>query len=213
MKKLAMLGAGGLGKTAADAALLNGWDSVLFFDDDDALKDRLGPMKSHGNTSYLIANLSNFDGVHVSIGNNKDRRQKFLELDKTSAPIVSIIHPTAVICKTAKIEDGSLLLANTTLNSSALIGRGVIMSHATGIDHDCNIGDFVLFSPACNLAGAVNVGNDVTIGIGSIFINNINVGDRAIIGAGSVVTSDIPSDTLSYGVPCKVSKKLVHELS
>ena len=87
------------------------------------------------------------------------------------------------------------------------------MSHATGIDHDCNIGDFVLFSPACNLAGAVNVGNDVTIGIGSIFINNINVGDRAIIGAGSVVTSDIPSDTLSYGVPCKVSKKLVHELS
>jgi hypothetical protein len=29
-----------------------------------------------------------------------------------------------------------------------------------------------------------------------------------ILGAGSIVVSDIPSDTVSYGVLCKVAKKL-----
>ena len=31
---------------------------------------------------------------------------------------------------------------------------------------------------------------------------------NAVIGAGSLVTKDIPANTLAYGVPCRVIKKL-----
>ena len=46
------------------------------------------------------------------------------------------------------------------------------------------------------------IGGDVTICPG------VTIGDRVVIGAGSVVTRDIPSDTLAFGSPCKVVRKL-----
>lgn len=34
------------------------------------------------------------------------------------------------------------------------------------------------------------------------------IGDNVTIGAGSVVTSDIPSDSLAFGQPCRVQRSL-----
>jgi acetyltransferase-like isoleucine patch superfamily enzyme len=39
----------------------------------------------------------------------------------------------------------------------------------------------------------------------------VTVGDGAVTGAGSVVTKDIPPDSLVYGAPATVRKKLGEE--
>jgi len=34
----------------------------------------------------------------------------------------------------------------------------------------------------------------------------ITIGENSLIGAGSVVTKDIPSNSIAYGIPAKISK-------
>jgi acetyltransferase-like isoleucine patch superfamily enzyme len=53
-------------------------------------------------------------------------------------------------------------------------------------------------------AGGIVVGDDAWIGTGVIVLDGVRIGCGAVIGAGSVVTSDIPDDAISMGVPARV---------
>ncbi|SQG83205.1 CpsI [Streptococcus uberis] len=50
------------------------------------------------------------------------------------------------------------------------------------------------------------IGNNVWIGDGAVIQKGVTVGDGAIIGANSVVTKNIPSKTISVGIPAKPKK-------
>lgn len=52
------------------------------------------------------------------------------------------------------------------------------------------------------------IGNSVLIGANAVIIGNVRIGDNSIIGAGSVVTKDIPANSVAFGVPAKVIKKI-----
>jgi acetyltransferase-like isoleucine patch superfamily enzyme len=84
------------------------------------------------------------------------------------------------------------------------------------------IGNDVTFSPHVKLfaightynnfgledfAAPITIGNNVWIGANSTILPGVKIGDGAIIGAGSLVLKDIPSGTVSFGVPTKVVKQ------
>ena len=54
----------------------------------------------------------------------------------------------------------------------------------------------------------VVIENYVFIGARSIVCKGVRIGSRSIIAAGSVVVSNIPSDCIAGGNPCKVIKKI-----
>ncbi|WP_300700196.1 sugar O-acetyltransferase [Bacteroides sp.] len=54
----------------------------------------------------------------------------------------------------------------------------------------------------------ITVGKNVWIGGGTIILPGVTIGDNTTIGAGSVVTSNIPSDVVAVGNPCRVIKQL-----
>lgn len=54
----------------------------------------------------------------------------------------------------------------------------------------------------------IHIGRNVWIGSGVQVMPGITIGDNSVIGAGSVVTSDIPSDVVAYGVPCRVVRHI-----
>lgn len=58
------------------------------------------------------------------------------------------------------------------------------------------------------LAAPVTIGDDVWIAAGCVICPGVTIGSGAVIGAGSVVTSDIPADTLAYGVPCRAIRPI-----
>lgn len=86
------------------------------------------------------------------------------------------------------------------------------------IGDDCFIGPNVSVYTACHStdpverntrqewAKPVTVGNNVWIGGSVTILPGVTIGDNVTIGAGSVVVSDIPSDTVAVGNPCKVIK-------
>ncbi len=88
------------------------------------------------------------------------------------------------------------------------------------IGDDCFVGPNVSIYTACHStdpeernsrqewALPVNIGNNVWIGGSVTILPGVTIGDNVTIGAGSVVVSDIPSDSVAVGNPCKVIKKI-----
>jgi maltose O-acetyltransferase len=58
------------------------------------------------------------------------------------------------------------------------------------------------------LLGRVKVGNCVSIGTNATVLPKVTIGDNVIIGAGSVVTRNIPDNSLAFGVPARVKRRL-----
>ena len=54
----------------------------------------------------------------------------------------------------------------------------------------------------------VHIGDHTWIGGNVTILPGVHIGKRCVIGACSLVTSDIPDDSLAYGSPCRVIRKL-----
>lgn len=74
--------------------------------------------------------------------------------------------------------------------------RNPYFNEKTGRTTDKEYGTPITIGDNCWIAGNVTVCAGVTIGEG------------CVIGAGSVVTRDIPANSLAFGNPCRVSRKI-----
>lgn len=201
--RLALLGASGHGKVVADAALLDGWREVDFFDDAWPGVSSVGPWSVIGNSQCIIDNISKYDGVIVAIGDNVIRLEKLTLYEELGLPLVTIIHPSSVISQYARIGKGTVVCAGAIINPFAEIGCGSIINTAATIDHDCKIADGVHVSPGAHLGGGVQVGKSTWIGLGASVKQCIRIGEDSIVGMGAVVVRDVPSGVTVVGVPAR----------
>ncbi len=201
MNKLAILGASGHGKVAAEIAELSGWEKVVFFDDAWPRKSRNEHWQVEGSGQMLLNRLADFAGVFVAIGDNSIRHTKQTLLASRGAPLVSLIHPQTVVSKYAQIDEGTLVVAGAVVNPFARIAAGCIINSGATIDHDCRLGNSVHVCPGANLAGGVTVGARTMIGIGAKIIQEIEIGSDAVIGAGAVVIKRVENNSVVVGSP------------
>jgi len=190
--RLTIIGASGHGKVVADIAKLNGYDVIVFLDDDENLTT-CGGYSVVGRTDQVI------DGdVFVAIGNS-DIRERFSRDRK----LITLVHPNAIIASDVEIGEGTVVMAGVVINAGTKIGRGCIINTSSSIDHDCMIGDYVHIAVGAHLAGAVSVGKKTWIGAGATVSNNVDICSNCMIGAGAVVIKDITESGTYIGVPAK----------
>lgn len=197
MKQLIIIGASGHGKVAADCAVKNGYENIVFLDDDMSVV-HCGKYKVVGRSKEA----ENLPGdVIIAIGNAGSRRR--IQTSIAENRLATLIHPEAVIGDDVEIGAGSIVMAGAVINSGSRIGKGVIVNTSSSIDHDCMIGDFVHVAVGAHLAGSVSVGDNSWIGAGAIINNNLNICSSCMIGAGAVVVKDIEEKGTYVGVPAK----------
>ncbi|WP_289242275.1 UDP-N-acetylbacillosamine N-acetyltransferase [uncultured Campylobacter sp.] len=188
---LYIYGNGGHAKVVADIARANGYDNLIFLDDNSDMK--------------FNSNLPKHP-IIIAIGNALIR-QKLQNLVLSSGfELITLIHPTAVIGSDVTIGNGSVVMPGAIINAKSTIGNGVIINSGAIIEHECTIGDFAHICPGVAIAGGSLVGERSWIGIGSSIIQNITIKPDITIGAGSVVVKDILEGSLAYGNPCRVVK-------
>lgn len=200
MKQLLIIGASGHGKVVADIAELNGYGSILFFDDNDSLR-KCGKYPVVGKS----LDISRYDGdVIVAIGNAKIREQLLEKFSDRNVPI--LIHPNATIASTVKIGMGTVVMAGAVINADAVIGKGVIINTCSSVDHDCIIDNYSHISVGAHVAGTVHISDRTWIGAGATISNNINICSDCMIGAGAVVIKNINESGTYVGVPARKIK-------
>lgn len=200
MKKLVIIGASGHGKVVADIASNNGYDNIIFLDDNIHINECAGyPVVGK---STEIDNIE--ADVIVAIGNTLIRKQIQESIDESR--LVTLIHPKAVISQAVVIGKGSVVMAGAVINTSAKIGKGCIVNTCASVDHDCIVNDYSHISVGSHLCGTVSIGNQTWIGAGAVISNNVSICGKCIIGAGAVVVRDIENPGTYIGVPARKIK-------
>lgn len=194
-KRLVIIGAGGHGKVVADIAVKNGYEEIVFLDDNTADTECAG-FRIAGKTDERDK-FEDADCI-VAIG-NAEIRKKFSEKIKC----VTLIHPDAVISRRVRIDEGTVVMAGAVINSDVKIGKGCIINTGATVDHDSVLEDYVHISVGAHLAGNVIVGNETWIGAGATVSNHVNICGNCMIGAGAVVVKDIEKQGVYVGVPVK----------
>ena len=196
-KRVIIIGAGGHSKVVADIVRENG-DSVVGFLDDSYTEKR------EFYASYVIGRVSDYTKYKndcefiIAIGSNEVRKRISGELH---CNWYTAIHPSAVVSESAKIGEGTVVMANAVINADATVGKHCIINTATVVEHDCTVGDYSHLSPRSVVCGATSIGSHVWLGTGSTVVNVVSVCDGVTIGAGGVVVRSINEAGTYVGVP------------
>lgn len=200
---LVILGAGGHAQAVAEWGLLSGsWAQARLVD-----KASVG---SHASSKFARADdgpdlepPNAADDVIVGIGNNLRRSECHLELEQLGFTLATVIHPAAVISRSADIGEGTVAAPLSVVNRATRIGRSVILNTSSSVDHDCAVGDFSHVAPGARVAGGVTLGRRCWVGIGASIIEGIKIADDVVIGAGAAVVEDITEPGVYVGVPAR----------
>jgi sugar O-acyltransferase (sialic acid O-acetyltransferase NeuD family) len=199
MKSLAIYGAGGHGKVVADTAASLGWQEIVFYDDSWPESQFHGSWEVVGGYGNLLTDIYKYSGILIGIGNCELRLAKYRELYSLGAPMVSLVHPRAIVSSRALIGAGSVVFGGAIVNIDAKVGDACIINTGATVDHDCILGDGVHICPGANLSGGVKVGQASCVGVGSCVKQGILIGANAMIGAGAVIVNDVQSSSTMIG--------------
>ena len=195
MKKIAIIGASGHGKVIADIAVKNGYDEIVFFDDNKTIRECAG--------FPIIGTVDKVNSLAcdkiVAIGNAKIRRS----IQEKINHVVTLIHPNAVISRRVQIAEGTVVMAGVVINSDVTIGKGCIINTGASVDHDCHIGSYVHISVGAHVAGTCDIGDATWIGAGATVSNNVNICSACTVGAGAVVVKNLNDSGIYMGVPAE----------
>lgn len=164
----------------------------------------------------VITGIHNYTVVHnftpevlrrktiVAIGDNKTRKEV---VDNFSGSFNrGLSHATAVVDRTVEIGEGTVIMANASVNADTIISKHCILNTGCIVEHDCVLENFVHISPGAVLAGGVKIGEGSHIGIGALVIPGKKIGKWCTIGAGAVIIEDVPDYATVVGNPGKVIK-------
>lgn len=207
-KKVVIIGAGGHAKVIADIIEKSGDEIVGFLDDNKEIGTTIiNDYKVIGDLNNRFAMAVTKENLEfiIAIGGNKKREEIS---HSPNLKFYTAIHPSAQIGLDVEIQEGTVVMANVCINSSARIGKHCIINTGAIIEHDNIIEDFVHMSPNTSLGGTVKIGESTHVGIGSIVKNNITICKNCTIGAGAVVVKDILEEGTYVGVPAKRMEKI-----
>lgn len=124
----------------------------------------------------------------------------------------TFIHPSAVIAKSAKIGNGTAILANAVINPNSEIGNFCSIHSNSLIGHDTKVGDFNFFAAHSVIGSNNTIGNANFFGLNCSVNNYTNIGDFSFIGMAANVIKNVPSGVKVYGNPAKPFTKTIKPL-
>lgn len=192
-----LYGASGHAKVVIDCLLANKVNITGIFDDNQELVTLID-IKVIG--TYKHDHLSN-EKIIISIGDNLTRKKVSKKIKHAFG---KTIHPSAIISKFARIDEGTVIIHRSIIQSGSRIGKHCILNTMCSVDHDCLLEDFVHISPNAVLCGNVKIGEGTLIGAGASVIPGIRIGKWCVIGAGAAIIDDVPDNSLIVGVPGKL---------
>ena len=143
------------------------------------------------------------EAVIVAIGDPAARRAVVSRLRERGALFATLIHPTAVIARSAVLGEGVVVCPQSVISADARVGDFVAVNVLSSIGHDVKLGAYTTLSSHVDLTGFVQTGEGVFFGSGAKVLPKLTIGARAKIGAGATVMRSVAEDAVIYTAPAK----------
>lgn len=206
MKKLIIIGAGGMGRTIYSNAL----ESVGYgekFVIKGFIDDNLNALDQFENYPPIIGTISDYqpmqDDVFVSSIGGESRKPCMEEIIRRGGEFIELIHNTARLYTNAKIGKGNFIGAYSVIGNDATVGDYNMIQSYTVIGHDAVIGNWNRIDTHVTCVGGIVVEDEVNIHTGAIISHNVRVETGAHVGAGSFVIRKVKAGTTVFGNPAR----------
>jgi sugar O-acyltransferase (sialic acid O-acetyltransferase NeuD family) len=171
------------GYVASDDAGLSHWKEYKY------------PSPYLGN--FFDYKIEDEDYFVLALGNYQVKRKIVDEIKRRNGKFTTLIHPTAIVAKTATIGEGNILDPFTIIGPNVKLGDFNLLTSQSIISHDSVIGSYNFFATSL-LCGYNCIGDDNYFGIRATTLPEISIGNRNLIQAGMIVDKDITDDTTVF---------------
>lgn len=206
---LLLIGAGGHASTLLD---IISQEKIIGYTE-------LKPQKHHGFETLIFLGddrrVLNYRPSEIEVVNGlgmlqpfSKRREIYEGLKQRHYNFRSVLHSNSVLSRNIFLGEGVQIMAGAILQTGVCIGDNTIINTGSTIDHQSVVGANVHVAPGVTICGGVRIGSNTFLGAGSTVIENITIGENVLIGAGSIVINDLPDNTIAYGNPAKIIRKL-----
>jgi sugar O-acyltransferase (sialic acid O-acetyltransferase NeuD family) len=183
--KLLVIGAGGHGRSVAEAVLLSGAYELAGFVDDgwEKLRDVWG-YPVFGGTASLGTQRRHATIAIVAIGNNAVRERLQGHLRDRGFEIATVVHPQAIVSPRAVLGEGCAVMAGAIVGTEALLGQGVIVNCGATVDHHCTVEDFGHLGVNACMAGGSVLGRRAWMQAGAALGYRVQVSADGVLAPG-----------------------------
>ncbi|SPH16882.1 UDP-N-acetylbacillosamine N-acetyltransferase [Defluviimonas aquaemixtae] len=203
---LVIIGGGGHAVVVAEALALSGQAAIGYIAPEAAERASKVLGEWLGNDDAIDALAA--DGARFVLGlgfvdaAGAARRRRLLgNLSTAQMPVA--LHPSAVVSRSAHLDDGVFVGAGAIVGPGAVVERAAIINSGAIVEHDCRIGANTHIATGSQMGGNVSIGADCLIGLGAVLRQGVTIGDGAVVGAGAVVVSDAAHGAMVLGVPAR----------
>lgn len=150
--RLMIIGAGGHGQVIQDVArhmdkYVSSTGNVQIFFLDDKFEEK--SVNTYGTITYDVISpcsaykeyINDETEFYPAFGNNFLRLEWMKWISEAGGKLATIIHPSAYVADSVKLDKGTVILPHAVVNSGCRIGRGCIINVGAIIDHGCVIED------------------------------------------------------------------------
>lgn len=189
MKDLYLIGGGGHCRSCIDAIELEGKFIIkgIFDMEEKVGKSVLGYpiIASDKEIAKYVTSTSYFLITIGQIKTSEIRVRFFNELKKLGANFATVISPRAYISPHAVIGEGTVVLHDVLINSSARVGVNCILNTKCLLEHDVDVGDHCHISTGSVVNGGCQVEANCFVGSNAVLKQGLVVKDGTLIPAGS----------------------------
>lgn len=210
---LGIYGTGGAARELYDMIDMNlcirsQWEEIVFIDDtkgDGKFKNCR--MMTFEKMSSVIG--SNYIRMVIAVGEPALRELLYEKVKMKGYEFATIIHPSALVSKSAYIGKGVVIQENVTVSTDVHIEDNVFINGKAILSHDVYICRNCQICSLAMMAGGVRIGKACFVGASSAIRERIKIGNKAIIGMGAVVVRNVNDNMIVMGNPareCKINK-------
>lgn len=192
MRCLLIVGAGGHGRSVAEAALATGnFDTLGFVDDAAQTVTQVWDYPVWGTTSNLTRYRIHADVAIVALGNNALREKLCEQLQAAGFELATIIHPSAIVSPRAKIGTATVIMAGAIVGTEACLGKGVIINSGAIVDHHAQVHDYGHLGVNACVAGGAVLGRGAWIQAGSALGYGVKVVANTVLLPGTALPKTV----------------------
>jgi sugar O-acyltransferase (sialic acid O-acetyltransferase NeuD family) len=132
------------------------------------------------------------------------RRERYIdEVRSLGIGFGRLVHPSAVVARTAQLGDGVVVGAGVVIGAQTTIGDHVTINRGALIGHHVSVGPLATIQPGAIIGGASEIGPRAYVALGARVLDRMSVGEGALVAAGAVVTRSVEPHVQVRGIPAR----------